>query len=281
MSVRRWTRSSVTPRHTQSGSDHPALVTATAAPAQHAVAGASLMRKLHLTHAAYAAMVGAALLGMIALTVAVARDAGPLPGDVGLTVWWQRLILPHPWLSRLLEIDSTVNWPRPAGILVATAIAVFVALSRWLDAALALATVATADATNFLINQIIQRPRPLGYGVYVDRYISGVYSFPSGHVEHAVACFGSVLLLTFQVRRTGTRTLAVLWVVRAGLILGIVLMGPSRVLMGEHWPSDSLAGLFWGGFWLLISIQVYGWIARRWPRLLGVGEPHPGQRAVA
>src|SRR5690349_8556389 len=184
MSVRRWTRSSVTPRRTQSGSDHPVLVTAKAAPAQRAVAGASLMRKLHLTHAAYAAMVGAALLGMIALIVAVARDAGPLPGDVGLTVWWQRLILPHSWLSRLLQIDSTVNWPRSAGILVATAIAVFVALSRWLDAALALATVATADATNFLINQIIQRPRPLGYGVYVDRYISGVYSFPSGHVEH-------------------------------------------------------------------------------------------------
>lgn len=229
----------------------------------------------------YIVVACAVLLGMLAVTAPVAINPGPLPGDVGLTVWWQHLILPHPWLTRLLEIDSTINWPQPAGILVATTIALFVALSRWLDAALALATVAAADATNFLINQIIQRPRPLGHGVYVDRYISGIYSFPSGHVEHAIAFFGIVLFLTFQVRHVGRRSMLLLWVVRIALILGIVLMGPSRVLMGEHWPSDSIAGLLWGGFWLLVAIQVYGRIARRAPRLLGIGEPRLSQTPVA
>jgi undecaprenyl-diphosphatase len=199
-------------------------------------------------------------------------DPAPLPGDVGLTVWWQHLILPHQRLSSTIEVDSTLNWPRPGAIIVATTIAIFVTLLRWLDALLALATVALADASNFLVNQIVQRPRPIGYGVHVDRYISGVFSFPSGHAEHAMAFLGIVLFLTFQVQGIRIRTTRILWGVRAALILAIVLMGPSRVLAGEHWPSDVLAGLLWGGFWLLAAILTYLWTSRRWPRLLGIAE---------
>lgn len=271
MSARRVARRSPMPRRQALNGEHPSPP-ASATPGQ---GGGVDARSSNAVRILTVAAVFASMLGMLALTAAVVVHAGPLPGDVGITVWWQRLILPHPWLTRLLELDSTLNWPRPAGIIVATTVAVFAALERWLDAVLALATVAAADASNFLINQIIQRPRPLGDGVYVDRYISGIYSFPSGHVEHAIAFFGIVLFLTYQVRHAGTRTSLVLWVVRVALVLGIVLMGPSRVLMGEHWPSDSLAGLLWGGFWLLISIQVYGWVARRWPGLLGIGEPVP------
>jgi hypothetical protein len=32
-----------------------------------------------------------------------------------------------------------------------------------------------------------------------------------------------------------------------------------------------LPGL-WGGFWLLLGIQVYVWAARRWPRLVPANE---------
>jgi hypothetical protein len=63
-----------------------------------------------------------------------------------------------------------------------------------------------------------------------------------------------------------------LWVVRIALLAAIILMLPSRTLEGEHRPSDGSAGLLFGGFWLLL-IQVYYWAARRWPRLLGLGEP--------
>jgi membrane-associated phospholipid phosphatase len=59
------------------------------------------------------------------------------------------------------------------------------------------------------------------------------------------------------------------------LFAAIILMVPSRVLEGEHWPSDGLAGLLFGGFWLLLTIQAYHWLARRRPRWLGLGEPRP------
>lgn len=274
MSARRLARTSPQPGYSHAD-EQPSLPPQVAMPEQHLATGVASHPSLSALHITYAVATFMALAGTFALTAAVAMHPGPLPGDVGFTVWWQHVILPHAWLTRLLEIDSTLNWPQPAAIIVATTVALFVVLARWLDALLALATVGAADATNFTVNQIIQRPRPLGFGVFVDRYISGVYSFPSGHVEHAVAFFGIVLFLTFQVRRTGMRATVALWIVRAALILGIVLMGPSRVLMGEHWPSDCLAGLLWGGFWLLIAILVYRWMARRWPWLLGIAEPQP------
>src|SRR5438094_5614717 len=89
-------------------------------------------------------------------------------------------------------------------------------------------------------NAIVHRPRPAGFGVVVDRHITGYYSFPSGHVEHALAILGMVVFLSFQVRRPAPWLSAVLWVVRIVLLADIVLMLPARLLAGEHWPSDGL-----------------------------------------
>ena len=48
-----------------------------------------------------------------------------------------------------------------------------------------------------------------------------------------------------------------LWPVRLFLLAEIVLMAPSRVLMGEHWPSDVMAGLLYGAFWLLVGVHAF------------------------
>jgi membrane-associated phospholipid phosphatase len=52
------------------------------------------------------------------------------------------------------------------------------------------------------------------------------------------------------------------------LLAQIVLMPISRTLEGEHWPTDSLAGLLVGGFWLLIGVQIYRAVTHRWPHLV-------------
>jgi membrane-associated phospholipid phosphatase len=62
------------------------------------------------------------------------------------------------------------------------------------------------------------------------------------------------------------------WPLRLVLLAVIVLIGPSRMLEGEHWLSDVVAGYLYGAFWLILGLQVYGWAARRWPRLLAPGE---------
>lgn len=209
------------------------------------------------------------LLAMVmALNVIVRLHRGPLPGDVGIVLALQRWLLPHRTLSLLLEQVSSVTWPIPAIITLATVVVLLLLLRRRLDALLVAGMTGLGSGSSFLTSLIIQRPRPLGHGLHIMCCTGGYYSFPSGHVEYALTFFGLLLFLTYQTRRTAPW----LWPVRLVLLAFIVLMGPSRMLEGQHWASDSLQGYLYGAIWLLLSIQVYRWAARRRPRLLAPGE---------
>ena len=48
--------------------------------------------------------------------------------------------------------------------------------------------------------------------------------------------------------------------------LAILLVGPSRVYMGQHWASDALAGYTLGFAYLLVTITVYRWWLQRHPK---------------
>jgi membrane-associated phospholipid phosphatase len=212
-------------------------------------------------HAGFAIGELLALLAAFALAVIVRRHPGPLPGDVGVALALQHLLLPHHWLASLVDAVSAINWPVPSAIVVAGVIGLLVALRRWLAAAVALLTSGLADASSYITNEIVRRPRPADHNLHILHVIKTYYSFPSGHVIHAVAFFGFVLFLTWQTRRPAPFLL--LWPVRAVLIALIVLMGPSRVLEGEHWPSDVLGGLLYGAFWLMLGLHVYFWARHR------------------
>src|SRR5437763_1258483 len=193
---------------------------------------------------------------------AVRRHPGPLPGDVGVALALQHFLLPHHWLASLVDGVSAINWPVPSAIVVAGVVGLLVTLRRWLAAGTALLTSALADASSYITNEIVRRPRPSDHGLHILHVITTYYSFPSGHVVHAVAFFGFVLFLTWQTRRLAP----LLWPVRAVLIALIALMGPSRELEGEHWPSDVLGGLLYGAFWLILGLHLDTWAGHRRPR---------------
>ena len=223
-------------------------------------------------HAGFVAAELVLVVAALALAAVVRAHPGPLPGEAGLTVAWQDLVRPHPFPTAVIGAVSTLNFPRPARVMIVAVVVVLVLCRRWLDIALALGALWAASTTNSQIGQWVQRPRPAGHGLFVNRDISAVYSFPSGHVNHALVFLGFILFLTFQIRRPALWLKPVLWLVRAVLLAEVVLMAPSRVLEGEHWPSDVLAGLLVGGFWLLLAIQVYTLVTRRWPRLVPANE---------
>jgi len=205
---------------------------------------------------------------VLVLAVIVHGHPAPLPGDLDLALGLQHLLLPHHVVTRLLDAVSALNWPTPSGITVAVVLLVLLVLRRWLDAVVALVTSAVADGSSYLTNEIVRRPRPAGHGLSILQHITHYFSFPSGHVIHAVTFFGFLLFLTYQTRRPARW----LWLVRLVLIAVIALMGPSRVLEGEHWPSDVLEGLLLGGFWLVLGIHAYGWARQHWPHLRGHAE---------
>lgn len=208
------------------------------------------------------------LLLAMALAVAVKRHPGPLPDDVNISLGVQHLFLPHRALTAALDAVSTINWPIPSAIALVLVVVFFLVVRRWLDAIAILIVGGLADASSYLTNTIVRRPRPLGHGVHVLQHITNYYSFPSGHVVHAIAVFGLLLFLTYRTRRSPLW----LWIVRLVLLLLIVLMAPSRVLEGEHWPSDVVEGALYGLFWLIIGTHLYYWARNRWPRLVTADE---------
>jgi undecaprenyl-diphosphatase len=200
---------------------------------------------------------------MVALAVMAKLHPGPFPGDLGLSVAWERVIRPSQTLTTVVELFGNATWPAQAIAIAVGISVVFALLRRWLDIVTSLVTAGVASLSNYTIMQIVQRPRPVGSGLHVNAHV-GFPSFPSGHVEHAIAYFGFILFLTFMVQRPQRW----LWIVHVALILLIVMIGPSRLVTGEHWPSDILAGYISGAFWLLLAIQIYHWAAGRWPQLV-------------
>lgn len=210
------------------------------------------------------------LAGVLALAFIVKGHPGPLPGDVSIELDVQHAILPHTFLTTIVEAVSTLNWPIPSVITLAVVVLIFLMLKRWLDILIVILTAAVTDETSYLFNQWIKRPRPTGHGLHILSKIDHFYSFPSGHVVHATAVFGLFLFLSTQIRRPVHP--ALIGLIRLVLVAGLLLMPVSRLLEGEHWPTDVLGGVLYGGFWLAIAGHVYLWTRNRWPRLLARDE---------
>jgi len=41
--------------------------------------------------------------------------------------------------------------------------------------------------------------------------------------------------------------------------LVVILMGPSRIYLGQHWFSDVMGAYVLGSVWLALSIRIYRW----------------------
>ena len=83
-------------------------------------------------------------------------------------------------------------------------------------------------------------------------------AFPSGHASSIAAFAGLVVVfVAMLVRRSNVRRVAY---VVAGLV--VVLVCADRVLLGRHYPSDVLAGVLLGAFFVLLGVAVYSPLPR-------------------
>ncbi len=114
------------------------------------------------------------------------------------------------------------------------------------------ATVAARPAVEWLLKEIVERPRPDGA-----RLVAGTgFSFPSGHVLAAIAtwAFLPAVVALFTHRRS-------LWWASVGVAGSVVaLVSWSRVWLGVHWTSDVVASLALG---YLALNAVEAWLHRR------------------
>lgn len=103
-----------------------------------------------------------------------------------------------------------------------------------------------------LIKLLVNRPRPenFGFAAWHKGLEGGNRSFPAGHVEIFTAL--GITTAFFFARKFPSLTVIV-WIV-IGIYL--TLLGISRVYLGEHWPSDVLAGYVVGFVWALLVIKI-------------------------
>ena len=94
-----------------------------------------------------------------------------------------------------------------------------------------------------LLKGLFLRPRP-EYAVY--REVTA--SFPSGHSAASFALFGFLTFVLVR-ERTGPKVL-----VLAGGLMIIILVGLSRLVLGEHYFSDVLSGYLVGAVWVVLFI---------------------------
>ncbi len=206
-------------------------------------------------------LVGAALLAVLSFA---AMHSGPFRGDVAIERWVQQLH--QPTLVRFINFASDANWPKPAGI-TAIVIIVLLALARQIRAALAAAIAGFgADFVNVTLNGVVQRPRPYGNQIHAVAHL-GLYSYPSGHVTHVLAFWGFLFYLSVVASGSHPRWRPLLWLVRVVALYFIIFIGPSRVLEGEHWPSDVLASYLLGALMLVVGVVVFHLLGMLWARI--------------
>lgn len=175
-----------------------------------------------------------------------------LPVDVTITNEFQESKAPG--LEAFMVAISYLGYH----MVVFIALIVLTALAFWLvrlrlEAIYIVVLSLVSSLLNVLIKLIVSRPRPTSQFVTIFQHASG-QSFPSGHVMSYVAFFGLIFSLGIILFRRDRWWIYVLLIVSAFFV---VLVGPSRIYLGDHWASDVLGGYLFGGFLLGVSLWIY------------------------
>jgi undecaprenyl-diphosphatase len=137
--------------------------------------------------------------------------------------------------------------------LIGLTAAAFWAVGLRLEALFIVILSSVSSGLNVLIKLLVDRPRPTATLVEIFQHASGL-SFPSGHVMSYVAFWGLLFSLGIILFNRNRWWQYALLIVPA---LFVVLVGPSRIYLGDHWASDVLGGYLFGGLLLGIGLWIY------------------------
>jgi membrane-associated phospholipid phosphatase len=197
---------------------------------------------------------GIGVLALFGLVTAAVLFLDPLALDVPITREVQDLTFPPAGL-----LFTAVSAPgfQPWNFIFPLAIILGLALLRRIAEAAFLGLAAIVSGSDEIVKALVHRARPSADLVHVVKNLPS-YSFPSGHVTEYTLVFGFCFYLVFALMRPGLPRTALLAFCGA---MGL-LVGPSRIWLGQHWASDVLGG-YTLGFGLLLLVI---WGYRRWER---------------
>lgn len=198
------------------------------------------------------------MLAAIAVLLSLAAHAGgPLADDREITRALQSIELPA--LGGVLHAENWVGSPTPSFIITVVAVLALLA-ARLPRPALLVAAGSVLRPCADLLKALVDRPRPVPTLVHVTEHASG-FSFPSGHVFGAVMLYGSLAVVAGALPLPHPTRRAL-----QGLCMVVMLlMGPARVYVGAHWPSDVLGGYLWAALLLALLVSAASTLGLRPP----------------
>jgi membrane-associated phospholipid phosphatase len=195
---------------------------------------------------------GLATVGLLLFGSLTALVTGGLTADLDLAATQAIQGVAVPWFGPLMLAVSAFGF-FPQSVLVIGGIALLLWQAGYrTESRFALVASGSVILTE-AIKLLVGRPRPDADLVTVAQGIGG-HSFPSGHTLFYVTFFGFLAYLAYAQLKPGRVRTAVLWT--TGLL--ILLVGPSRIWMGQHWASDVLASYALGLTLLVVLVQWYG-----------------------
>jgi undecaprenyl-diphosphatase len=158
-----------------------------------------------------------------------------------------------PWIERAMTFVSWFGFPPQSRVLPPTYAAVLWIAHLRLEAVFQLAAWGTALLST-IVKAFMRRPRPVaGKDLRVVAAPLGGSSLPSGHVLTYVAVYGWMAFMAdLLIRPPLLRRLVV-----AALTTLIAAIGPSRIYLGHHWPTDVAASYLLGSSYLAALVIVY------------------------
>ena len=172
--------------------------------------------------------------------------------DLQITKSIQMLNLPS--FALLMDLVSWPGFGPQVTIIAGLIILLIYGFGLHWEAVAALLAAVFSTAINVLVKDLVGRPRPAAELVNVYATLTD-YSFPSGHVMFYLGFLGFIWFLAFTLLKPSMKR-GFLLVVLGSLI---VLIGISRIYLGEHWASDVLGSYLLGTLTLVVIIEFYRW----------------------
>ncbi|HZR43336.1 MAG TPA: phosphatase PAP2 family protein [Ktedonobacteraceae bacterium] len=218
-------------------------------------------------------------LGVIVFILAsfmVHAHPKPYAIDLATTEWVQGLHLPA-WFDAVLRFPSILNNPLPSLIAVIAWFVFMLVMAlifklqdrsplTWLQAAIFFAlTIGGSYGLQGIVELLVNRPRPNPhlYPIHLYTPLVPFPTYPSGHTDFDVVYYGFLLYLSFTKPVREWRYHWFLLPLQIFAMFAILSIGYSRILEGDHWLTDVLAGYLEGAISLFLFIFLYRW-ATNW-----------------
>jgi undecaprenyl-diphosphatase len=192
------------------------------------------------------------IAGAFALLTFLVKTQPSLAIDLQVTKAIQ--LINFPFFAPVMSAISWVGFGPQDFIITGLIILLIYAFGLHWEAVMALIAAIFSTAINLLAKDLVQRARPAADLVKVVATLNS-YSFPSGHVMYYLGFFGFLWFMAFTLLKPSFKR---------GLLLvlfgiPIVLIGISRIYLGQHWASDVLGAYLLGTLTLVAIIQFYRW----------------------